>query len=474
MEGHAVVVQDDGRILVAGSIMTTSLDFAVMRYMPDGAPDLSFGGDGLVTIGLTGEDAAKAITLQTDGKILVTGYYTVGGGSDPNRYIAIVRLNTDGSPDTGFGLNGQIWYPIEGQDPTQAEGRSIALQTDGRIVICGSTVHPAGAYTIDVGLIRLDEDGTLDETFGTDGTLAFDIGAANNAGNAMAIQNDGRIIVAGYKGTNHYAISRFLANGQTDPSFANGGTLDHSVTEGQDILNSVVLQADGKIVLAGTFGQEFGAVRYDVNGDLDNTFGNNGIAMFDFPGSGGEAVGLVRQSDGRFILGGTFLDGMAPSKLAIGKLTANGQIDLSFCSTGWQAYEVDGLVDHGTAVALQDDGRIVMTGTLSSVPTRAVVIRVLNDVGIGLEEVKPSLSAMILPNPIGDRGEVRYNMADGGAVDCRLLDMTGRLVRVFWSKEQQTAGAWSRPIEMRGIASGGYVLELRSADALGRFVLVKE
>ena len=95
--------------------------------------------------------------------------------------------------------------------------------------------------------------------------------------------------------------------------------------------------------------------------------------MFDFPGSGGEAVGLVRQSDGRFILGGTFLDGMAPSKLAIGKLTANGQVDLSFCSTGWQAYEVDGLVDHGAAVALQDDGRIVMTGTLSSVPTRALV-----------------------------------------------------------------------------------------------------
>jgi len=191
-EGRAVALQKDGKIVVAGvtaGLYPLPSDFAVARYNKDGNLDMSFGVGGKVINDFGGNDEGLAVVLQKDGKIVVAGE------SDDD--FAIARYNTDGSLDLTFGTGGKVTTDFGGVD----EGRAVALQKDGKIVV-------AGASDGDFAVARYNTDGSLDLTFGTGGKVINDFGG-NNQGFAVALQKDDKIVVAGILDVN-FAVVRYV------------------------------------------------------------------------------------------------------------------------------------------------------------------------------------------------------------------------------------------------------------------------
>lgn len=242
----SMAIQGDGKIIAAGFANNGSNDdFALARYNSDGSLDTSFDSDGQVTTAMgPGNDAIRSIVIQSDGKILAVGNASNGTNFD----FAIARYNANGSLDTSFDTDGKLLTPIgSGADYAM----SVAIQSDGKIVAAGYSYNGADN---DFALARYSSNGSLDTTFNTTGKITTPIGSANNSGFSMAIQSDGKIVVAGfsYNGSNDdFALARYNSDGSLDTSFDSDGKYTAEFGSGNDVANVVAVQSDGKIVTAG-------------------------------------------------------------------------------------------------------------------------------------------------------------------------------------------------------------------------------
>jgi uncharacterized delta-60 repeat protein len=249
-EAWAALIQSDGAIVVAGHAGTfTPLgvdnDFAVARYTSAGTLDPSFGG-GKVTTNIGGRtDLAYAAALQSDGKILVTGRVANGGGDDPD--VGIVRYGTDGTPDAGFGTQGIVRRDLSGN---WDEASDLAIQSDGKILV---SVQAVVGSTFDFEVARFTVDGSLDGSFGSNGLASVGFGTLNDFVKGLALQADGKIVVAGSAGlaSTDFGVARLQSNGTLDAGFGNGGKLTVDFFAASDGAQSLVVQADGRIVVAG-------------------------------------------------------------------------------------------------------------------------------------------------------------------------------------------------------------------------------
>lgn len=295
----AIAIQPDGMILVAGYNNTggsTPGNFVLIRYDQNGVPDTTFNGDGdsdgVITTAIQGSpydnSEARALALQPDGKIVLAGTSWGGGNFD----AALVRYNTDGSLDTTFdtgGNNDGIVITPGGAGFIYA----VALQPDGKILVAGSL--SGGVTGTDMVVQRYTSGGVLDTTFSGDGIASFDIGT-NSTDNAyaLAVQPDGMILVAGSTnsgGSTDFALLRLDDTGTLDPAFDTDGIVvtDFPLTSGTgpgDVVKSVVVQPDGKILVGGDrmadatdpLVRDFALARYNSNGSLDTTFDGDGRA----------------------------------------------------------------------------------------------------------------------------------------------------------------------------------------------------
>jgi uncharacterized delta-60 repeat protein len=270
-EANSVVLQSDGKIVVAG---VADGDFAVVRYTTAGVLDTTFGGgDGKVTTDITGADSANSVVLQSDGKIVVAGY------ADDNDF-AVVRYTTDGELDTTFGGGGTFGDPgIVTTDIGTSTDRaySVVLQSDGKIVVAGYANSRIGSND-DIAVARYTNAGVLDTTFGDidsgatrKGFVTTPIGTSNERAYSVVLQSDGKIVVAGYARiglTDDIAVARYTTAGVLDTTFGTGGFVTTPIGTSTDRAYSVVLQSDGKIVVAGSarFGStdKFAVVRYSI------------------------------------------------------------------------------------------------------------------------------------------------------------------------------------------------------------------
>ena len=325
------------------------------------APTFSSGGDGIVETQVTSSwDGATAITTQPDGKIIAVG--GANNGSDVD--VTLVRYNADGSLDTGFGANGIVTTQIGSE---YEAGYDVVVQPDGKILV--------GGY-VDVGshknfaVLRYTAAGQLDTSFDGDGIVDIDFGGQDDTGRAIKLQSDGKILVAGEArvgGVYYFGLVRLDADGSLDTSFDGDGKVTTSIGSGDDKALDMAVQSDGRIVLVGTShngsNTDFAVVRYDSDGSLDSGFGGGSGSVTFSPSNGDTdtATSVALQSDGKIVVGGNArISGN--QDFAVARLNLDGTLDTSFNGTGIASTGVSASFDSGYDMAIQPDGKIVLTG----------------------------------------------------------------------------------------------------------------
>jgi uncharacterized delta-60 repeat protein len=377
---RAVALQPDGKIVVVGTTYINNdfseEDFAVSRHLPDGTFDPSFGGgDGKVTTNFPGLAAvASSVVVQPDGKILVAG------GAFPNFTflgdIAVVRYNPDGSLDTGFGNGGIVLTSFPGQG---SYAFALALQPDGMIVAAGThfiNFQPSEQTSdTNFALVRYHPDGSLDTSFGNlGGGVSTDFDGNNDDAFSILVQPDGKLVAVGsalnLADFYNFAAARYLPDGSLDPNFGTGGKVrldfgNHDFDRAQ----SAALQPDGKIVAAGFaisdggFSQPFALARWDANGALDSSFGGgDGMVDIDFGSFFQAAYEVIVQPDGKIVTAGYPNSESSDSDFLIARCLTDGTLDPSFGTGGKVRTSFGDLNGGAEGAALAPDGRIVAVG----------------------------------------------------------------------------------------------------------------
>jgi len=334
-------------------------------------------------------DQALGMAIQADGKMILVG--AVQMDAHGNYDFGVTRLNADGSLDTTFGTNGKktISFDLGGNDangnPTlnQDVATCVAIQADGKIVVGGYAQRSQGNF--DFAVVRLNTDGSLDTTFSSDGkaVVAFDYGGAgDDRCTGIDIQADGKIVLVGYcqkssRGDNDFAMARLRTDGSLDPSFTGDGRkfigFNNNGT-GDDRGAAVKVQPDGSIIVvgyaqaSGTGNYDFAIARVTPNGTLDRSFSSDGkkTIAFNLGGTGNDrATSIALQDDGAIVIGGSVSSKMGDGDFGVARIKKNGSMDKSFSGDGRKTIAFNmgaSLEDQATGVAIQADGKIVVGG----------------------------------------------------------------------------------------------------------------
>jgi len=351
--GRAMVVQPDGRILVAGFDL---VDLVVMRYLTDGTLDPSFGVGGRVTTDPVGSvgDELHDMALQADGKIVVVGSTHTASLS----HLVLARYDVDGDLDGTFGTGGTVVTSLG----TGVSGRMLALQSDGKIV----AAIWRGSST-DFALVRFASDGTLDTTFDGDGVLVFDLEVDPFLGEtpeSLLVQPDDKIVIGAFVEDGPGYVIRLEADGTLDSSFGTGGM--KSLPELRP--SALAAQPDGKLVVGGSLhglfpGPPPGLLRLMADGTLDTSFAGGGYYGVGI--GAGVFRSIVVEPGGRIVAGGgryTY-----DEDFLLARFESDGSLDTSFarCAVTITALDVPGFIfgsDTAYDVARLADGKIVVAG----------------------------------------------------------------------------------------------------------------
>jgi uncharacterized delta-60 repeat protein len=356
--GEAVVIQPDGGIVTVGRRGTpTGTDYALTRHNTAGTLDRSFGTGGIAATDLGGAgDEAYDAALTPDGGIVAVGRTDAAGFTKLD--FGVVRYRPDGTPDTRFDGDGIVQTDVLGGGD---QANAVVVQPDGKIVVGG---YAAAGVSSDFALVRYNPDGTLDTSFDGDGIVTTDLGTASDDIRGLVLQPDGRIVAAGTAGED-VALARYLPDGRLDPAFGQAGT---RITDfgSDDVANGVALTAGGEILIAGqTLGarvdRDFMLARYTAAGALDTAFGDHGIVKTDLGDGDDFAENLTVDGQGRIVVVGratspTILD------MALVRYEPDGTLDTSFDGDGILTADFHGKGEFGQDVALDAAGRIVAAG----------------------------------------------------------------------------------------------------------------
>lgn len=317
-----------------------------------GSPDSSFGSSGYASTPYGAWAAAAADVVQPDGSVVTAGQTDVNGTNE----IIATRYTPSGQLDSTFGNNGIVTVPIGG-DATMDSGAALALQPNGKILIAGAGV---ANYRQDFAVVRLNPNGSLDQSFGSGGVATLPVGDAAYA-TAVSVDRSGNIDVAGTastRGINHFFVARLTPSGSLDRSFGSKGV---TVLPQYAAAWGMVLQPNGDLVVVGeevsNSTQAFVAARLAPTGSLDSSFGNGGIVTLPI-GSWAVGQAVVLQPDGKIVIAGNARSATGTSEAAVARLNSNGSLDSSFASNGILQFPGGGL----NAMTIDSSGRIYLAG----------------------------------------------------------------------------------------------------------------
>ena len=371
---HAVLVLPDGKLRLAGiadanGSVAGGNHFGLVPYTLNGDRDGTFGdsgprgGGGKVVTTFGTYDAAHAIAPQSDGNFVVAGI-TLSG---PQYQFALVRFLPNGSLDPAFGTGGKVITSLA-QGLTNTAGHAVALviQTDGRLVVAGTS---GGDFV----LVRLNPNGSIDQSFGSGGTVTTDFGFVENA-SALVLQPDGKLVAAGSSvggpALADFVLARYSSDGTLDQSFGVEGKVRTDFGLGlPDTLDALVLQPDGRLVAAGSAfvvdtqdGADFALARYNSDGTPDDTFGGGGLVSTAITARRDGAHGLVVQGDKLVAAGHAFVTSSNTAFAVARYNILDGSLDPTFSTDGKLTDDFIGSFGYANAVALQG-GKIIVVGS---------------------------------------------------------------------------------------------------------------
>ena len=356
-EINDVASMGDGRLVAAGYADNR---IAVARYRRDGSRDKTFSGDGWAAT-LVGAVASQgnAVVIQSGGKILVAGSASNGGDDD----FAVVRFQSGGGLDKKFSGDGKVTTPV---GPGADRAHAIALQPDGKILVAGQANNGSDQ---DFAVVRYRPNGALDMQFGGTGKVMLDIDGATDVANDIAVKGNGKIIlggVASVMGTSRFAVARLNPDGSPDPNFGTNGVVTTPIGSVDDGANGVAIQRDGKVLLAGYShdgsDDDFAMVRYKANGDLDNSFGGDGKVTTAIGALRDTGVDVAVTDDGRILVAG-IVRSASDDDFGLARYRPNGTLDPAFSADGKRTTDFAQDYDDPFALALHDPGRIVVAGS---------------------------------------------------------------------------------------------------------------
>jgi uncharacterized delta-60 repeat protein len=427
---YAIAIQPDGKIIIGGAFTAyngTNIN-KIARLNTNGTLDTTFN------VGTGANALVTNIVIQSDGKIIIVGFFTTYNSISCNR---ITRLNTDGTLDASFNSGG-----------TGANNaiHTIAIQPDGKIIIGGSFTNYNG--TSRNRIARLNDNGTLDTT--------FNIGTGTFATvHTTAIQSDGKIIIGGgfttYNGTLINCIARLNTNGTLDSTFSSG--LGAVTT-----IYTISIQSDGKIIIGGDFPTYNGTTtkniaRLNTNGTLDTAF-NTGS------GSNFVVYSATIQPDGKIIISGDFSSYNNTARSKIARLNTNGTLDTTFNpGTGADSRVIK--------TAIQSDGKIIIVGLFTSYDsTSRNYLARLSNPSLQTESFDISSKFSLYPNPAQNIVNIDLQELDNASV--AVYDINGR--QLFTQKLNTTTNA----INIENLASGVYLFKVSSSQGTATTKVVKQ
>ena len=338
---RAVLVQPNGRVVAAGGGGPASSFCVVRLRSANGTLDPTFGSGGKRVVDFGSDDeSVHGAALQPDGKIVLAG--------DSRLQPAVVRLKANGALDTSFDGDGKKLFSWG------AIGRvtAVVIAPNGKILLGGFSGPEGG----NIQVARMTVKGALDTTFGAGGIATVDFGGTE-FGEAIARQADGRVLVAGRSSAGGAVVARLRATGALDPDFGSGGRV---TLPGGGSLRAVLVQPDRNIVVAGNAGGSamMTVTRLKPDGSLDATFGSGGTTTVAFGSLANLLGGAARRPDGKIVIAGYTQDG---EDVAVARLNADGSLDATFGAAGKATVDF-GVATFGNAVALAPNGRIVVAG----------------------------------------------------------------------------------------------------------------
>lgn len=459
----STAIQPDGKIVAAGySEYQNQSSFLVMRFFQDGSPDTDFGTNGAAMAILSEfTNEANAVAIQSDGKILIGG--RTRPNEDDDEDFALVRFMPDGKPDSSFGQNGIATLDISLDDNIL----SIAVLSDGKILAAGVAKN----NKLKFALAKFLPNGDLDTDFGAStGYTLTALGVSYDVCASMAVQPDGKILLAGSSVINGWpdaALVRYNSNGILDAGFGSFGIVSTPFSITADIGLKVALQPDGKIIVAGSSNNsqqksEMALFRYLPNGALDTEFNGTGKLRSKIGDIYSSAETVVVRPDGKIIAAGCAEFASTGLDFAMKQFNPNGSVDNSFGTNGIVTANLNDGPDGISDIHFLDDGKILVTGTgfgNNINNTDLLILRYLSDLSVGVIETPQSiLSPWVYPNPVAtDYLTVQYEVKSNANVIFELYGLDGKRVATLHQGER-ASGEQTETLAIPGQLSDGFYL----------------
>jgi uncharacterized delta-60 repeat protein len=459
VSAESAALQADGKLVVCGyvfNVATYTSDFMLARFNTDGSFDNTFGNNGVVITDIGTSEGLSDLAIQADGKIVVGGNYP-GSPSD----FVVARYNTNGSLDESFGDNGTVIKNLGGND----QCKSICIQDDGKIVAGGFTIVNNDAK---LAVVRLTTNGILDNSFDLDGKAIIDATIYSDYALDMVLNADGKIILAGNKAnsSNEDCLTvRLNANGSIDNTFNADGVVWTDFAGTSNSGRALTVQPDGKTITAGYHGNsgDFTLVRYTVNGNLDISFDTDGKKLIDF-GSDTivRAYSTTLQVDGKILVAGNIDNSVnGNADLALARLNSDGSLDSTFGGDGKLIAAIGLGNDFAKSLILQSDSKIIVTGSTLNINGTydALIVRFNNQDFTGLNE-SGYVQATVYPNPATSSITMELSTSLTNA-DCSVYNESGQLV-----KELNHLNGNTIVVKRDQLPKGNYYARITQGNAL--------
>ena len=460
----------DQKIVAVGSALSQAFagQLLVVRLLPDGTPDTGFDGDGFLTITTYTESYAYDLFFQDDEKIVIAG-----AAADPSYQFStlLMRLNADGSLDTSFDTDGFATPELSTADDF---AYAVAPLADGRILIAGKALNDQ--FMNAPVIARFNADGSLDTSFGTNGQTALPVTQNDNTFSSIGLLPDGRIIASGHldqglttDGQFNFDVllARFTVEGQLDNGFGTDGIVTAPVSANyvEKALGQAI-GADGNILVCGYTTQldfSFDAIlmEFDVDGATVNGFGTNGITVFD-QAVQDVAYGIALQDDGKILItgtsGGFFFD---DRDQLLARYLADGTTDNTFSTDGFVLTTILEAFDEANALTLQADGKIIVAGKGSNGTNNDVsILRHENDLSTFIGSTLAAPDLLIWPSPAAAGASV-YVAGRSAIASVQVIDATGRTV--VQPAVQRASSRMDLPLP-GSMANGIYTVRINGTD----------